>query len=141
LPDEAIDTFVHFAEKCTSPRTLTLLEHQHGVCSRVQPEATAFTMRSQPFDLVIVGIWDNPDDDERNIEWTRAFYAAMQPWSAGLVYVNSLSEDDSARVPEAYGRNYARLCEVKAKYDPENRFRRNHNIRPQTQVASGTTLG
>lgn len=141
LPDEAIDTFVDFAEKCTSPRTLALLEHQHGACTRVQPEATAFTMRSQPFDLVIVGIWDNPDDDERNIEWTRAFYAAMQPWSAGLVYVNSLSEDDSARVPEAYGRNYARLCEVKAKYDRENRFRRNHNIRPQTQVAIGTTLG
>ena len=53
----------------------------------------------------------------------------------GIVYVNSLSEDDSARVPEAYGPNYARLCEVKAKYDPENRFRRNHNIRPKARAA------
>jgi FAD/FMN-containing dehydrogenase len=141
LPDAAIDTFVEFAEKCTSPRTLALLEHQHGASSRVPPEATAFTMRSEPFDFVIVGMWDNPADDGKNIEWARSFYAAMQPWSAGLVYVNALSEDDSARVPEAYGRNYTRLCDVKTKYDPENRFRRNHNIRPQAQTATGTTLG
>ena len=53
----------------------------------------------------------------------------MQPWSAAQVYVNALADDDSGRV-EAYGGNYARLAEVKAKYDPGNRFRRNHNIRP-----------
>ena len=59
----------------------------------------------------------------------------MQSWSAGSVYVNALSDDDGSRVPEAYGRNYARLCEVKAKYDPGNRFRRNQNIRPMARAA------
>jgi FAD/FMN-containing dehydrogenase len=54
----------------------------------------------------------------------------MHPWSASLVYVNALGEDDAARVREAYGDNYARLAQVKTKYDPANRFRRNHNIAP-----------
>jgi FAD/FMN-containing dehydrogenase len=54
----------------------------------------------------------------------------MQPWSAGLVYVNALADDDGARVRDAYGDNYARLARVKARYDPANRFRRNHNIVP-----------
>jgi FAD/FMN-containing dehydrogenase len=54
----------------------------------------------------------------------------MQPWSAAAVYVNALGADDGGRVAEAYGGNYARLAEVKAKYDPANRFRRNQNIPP-----------
>jgi FAD/FMN-containing dehydrogenase len=42
-----------------------------------------------------------------------------------------LDQDDMARVPEAYGPNYARLRAVKTAYDPGNRFRRNQNIQPQ----------
>ena len=60
----------------------------------------------------------------------------MEPWSAGVVYVNALDQDDVARVPEAYGANYARLSTVKAIYDPENRFRRNNNIQPRPQSAT-----
>ena len=59
----------------------------------------------------------------------------MQPWSAGSVYVNSLDQDDAARVPEAYGPNYTRLCAIKATYDPDNRFRRNQNIQPRVADA------
>jgi FAD/FMN-containing dehydrogenase len=55
----------------------------------------------------------------------------MQPWSAGLVYVNALADDDGARVRQAFGDNYDRLAQVKAKYDPANRFRRNQNIAPR----------
>ena len=127
-PDEAIDTFVHFAQRCTSPRTFSLLEHAHGAVSRVPAEATAFAMRSEGFDLVLISLWTEAAEDARHIEWTRAFNTAMQPWAAGLVYVNGLDQDDSSRVSNAYGHNYARLREVKTTYDPENRFRRNHNI-------------
>lgn len=130
LPDDAIDTFVHFAERCTSPRSFLMIENTHGAAARVDPEATAFGVRSEPFNLVLMTLWEDAADDARHIEWTRSFYSAMQPWSSGAVYVNTLSEDDGARVTEAYGRNYARLCEVKARYDPANRFRRNQNIRP-----------
>lgn len=130
LPDDAIDTFLHFAASCTSPKTFMMIESAHGAVARVAPEATAFGARSEPFDLVLISLWNEAAEDTRHIEWTRNCYSAMQKWSAGSVYVNSLSEDDGDRVAEAYGRNSSRLGDVKTRYDPGNRFRRNHNIRP-----------
>jgi FAD/FMN-containing dehydrogenase len=130
LPAEAVDTFVRFAATCPSPRTLMMLEHGHGEAARVALDATAFPIRGHAFDFVVVSLWEEAADDARQVAWTRAFHEAMQPWSAALVYVNALSEDDALRVPEAYGDNFARLREVKAKYDPANRFRRNQNVPP-----------
>ena len=130
LPDDAIDTFVRYAETMTSPRSVAILEHAHGAVSRVPVDATAFPSRAAAFDLVLISIWPDAQEDQRHIDWTREFFAAMQPWSAGSVYVNSLDQDDADRVPEAYGANYARLAAIKAIYDPGNRFRRNNNIRP-----------
>ena len=137
LPDEAIDAFVGFAESRTSPRSIAVLEHSHGAMSRVPPDSTAFPARTAPFDLVLISLWANPEEDVRHIDWTRQFHSAMQPWSAGSVYVNSLDQDDAARVPEAYGANYTRLCAIKAAYDPDNRFRRNQNIQPQASHPRG----
>ena len=134
LPDTAIDTFIQFAESRTSPRTLAVLEHAHGAVTRVAPDGTAFPNRSDPFDLVLISLWDDPAEDARHIEWTRRFHSAMEPWSAGSAYVNGLDQDDTARIPEAYAQNYARLATLKAAYDPDNRFRRNQNIQPRTQA-------
>lgn len=136
LPDAAIETFVQFAESSTSPRSLAILEHAHGAVARVASDATAFPARSHPFDLVLISVWNNAVEDASHIDWTRKFYSAMQPWSAGTVYVNSLDQDDMERVPEAYAHNYARLSKIKATYDSTNRFRRNQNIRPQSQAAA-----
>jgi len=131
LPDDAIDTFVQCAAARTSHRTMVKLEHAHGAVARVAPGDTAFPARGYAFDLVVLGLWDDVKDDARNVTWTRDFYTAMRPWSASLAYVNALGEDDGARVREAYGDNYDRLVEVKTKYDPANRFRRNQNIAPR----------
>lgn len=130
LPDEAIDTFVQCAAAVASPRTIVKLEHAHGAVARVAPADTAFPARGHAFDLVVLSLWDDVKDDAPNVAWTRDFYRAMQPWSAALVYVNALADDDGARVRQAFGDNYDRLAEVKAKYDPVNRFRRNQNIAP-----------
>jgi FAD/FMN-containing dehydrogenase len=131
LPDDAIDSFVRYAETSTSPRSLAILENAHGAVSRVSADATAFPTRTAPFDLVLISLWTDPKEDQGHIDWTREFFAAMQSWSAGSVYVNALDQDDVARVPEAYGAHYARLSAIKANYDPENRFRRNNNIQPR----------
>jgi len=128
LPDEAIETFVECAATRTSSRTVVKLEHSHGAVTRVAPHETAFAARGHAFNLVVLSLWDEEKDDDRNVAWTREFDRAMRDWSAPLVYVNALAEDDGARVRQAYGDNYARLVEVKAKYDPANRFRRNQNI-------------
>ena len=135
LPDEAIDTFVHFLECCPSPRSITMLEHMHGAPTRVAPGDTAFHARKEGFDLVVLSLWGNPESDEVNSSWTREFYASMNPWSAGSVYGNALSDDDHMRFTEAYGSNYERLSNVKEKYDPANRFRHNTNVQPKGRVA------
>ncbi len=128
LPDEAIDTFVQCAAARTSPRTMVKLEHAHGAVTRVAPNETAFPARGHAFDLVVLSLWDDVKDDARNVAWTRNFDSAMHTWSSALVYVNALADDDGARVRQAFGDNYARLAEIKTKYDPANRFRRNQNI-------------
>ena len=135
LPDDAIDVFAEHAEQCPSPRTFAIIEHSHGAAARVAPRTTAFPVRQHQFDLVILSLWEDASVDVAQTTWTRAFYDAMKPWSAALVYVNALSEDDGGRVAEAYGENYRRLAEVKAKYDADNRFRRNQNIVPAPSIA------
>jgi FAD/FMN-containing dehydrogenase len=136
LPDAAIDVFIDFAEKCPSPRTFSLLEHSHGAAVRVPPSGTAFPTRREGLDLVLFSLWAEAEEDEANIAWTRGFYSAMRPWSAGSVYVNVLSEDDSGRVSEAFGENFAKLRDIKTKYDPQNLFRRNPNIPPRNSPAT-----
>jgi FAD/FMN-containing dehydrogenase len=137
LPDAAIETFVEFAKSRTSPHSLAVLEHSHGAPSRVPPNATAFPARTAPFDLVLISVWTDAEEDARHIQWTREFHSAMEHWSAGSVYVNGLDQDDAARVPEAYGPNYTRLCAIKAAFDPDNRFRRNQNIPPRILAPNG----
>jgi hypothetical protein len=130
LPDDAIDTYLQFVASCPSLRSFLMIENTHGVAARVPLDATACHMRTEPFNLVLMSLWQDPAEDDKQIAWTRNFYAAMQSWSAGSVYVNTLSEDDGDRVAEAYGPNFSRLLEVKRKHDPTNRFRHNQNIRP-----------
>jgi FAD/FMN-containing dehydrogenase len=74
--------------------------------------------------------WENAADDARCIAWAREFFQAAAPHAAGSVYINFLTEDESGRIAEAYGPNYAQLAQVKQKYDPQNLFRSNQNIRP-----------
>ncbi len=136
LSDEAIARFVEFANTATSPRSLVILEHAHGAVGRVPVSATAFPTRTAPYDFVIIGAWTDAAEDERHIDWTRRFFASMDPWAEGTAYVNALDQDDTARIAEAYGPNFDRLRAIKAKYDPGNRFRRNQNILPGNGTGS-----
>jgi hypothetical protein len=130
LTDEAIQTMMRFVEQMPSPATGVGLQHMHGVASRIDPSATAFAHRAAQFDFLILSQWPDPADTARNIEWTRAFFAAMRPHLENAVYVNNLGDEGDKRVRAAYGANYERLAAVKAKYDPTNVFRMNHNIPP-----------
>ena len=76
-------------------------------------------------------MWDDPADNEANIQWVKDYYAAIHPHSGGEGgYVNFMSEDDAHRSSANYGSNYERLAAVKATYDPDNVFHVNQNIRP-----------
>ena len=70
-------------------------------------------------------------DERAAIKWAREFFAATAPHATGGVYVNFMPEDETERVPGAYGSNYTRLAALKAKYDPDNLFRLNQNVQPK----------
>ena len=130
LTDEAIQTMMRFVENMPSPTTGVGLQHMHGVASRIHPSATAFAHRAAQYDFLILSQWPDPTDTAPNIEWTRAFFAAMQPHLDNAVYVNNLGDEGDNRVHAAFGANYERLAALKAKYDPTNIFRMNQNIQP-----------
>jgi len=78
------------------------------------------------------GRWTEAADDSRCMAWAREFFAAAAPHAAGSVYINFLTQDEGSRIREAYGGNYDRLVAVKQRYDPDNLFCFNHNIRPDS---------
>jgi FAD/FMN-containing dehydrogenase len=130
--DGAIDTTVSWTERRASERTLIVIRHTGGAISRVGAEETAFGDRSSEFMLSIDSTWDDPADDERNIAYTRDFWDDAHRFSQGKTYFNfpGLLEEGDAAVRTSYGANHERLARIKAKYDPENLFRLNQNIRP-----------
>jgi len=77
------------------------------------------------------GRWESASNDQKCIDWARGFFKDAAPFATGGVYVNFLTDDEKDRVAAAYGSNYNRLMEVKAKYDPNNLFCMNQNIRPK----------
>ncbi len=96
--------------------------------SRVAPSATAFAQRAEQYDFLITSQWPDPRDSAPNVQWTQAFFAAMQPHLESAAYVNNLGVEGQERVRAAYGDNYPRLAELKRTYDPSNVFRLNQNI-------------
>jgi FAD/FMN-containing dehydrogenase len=77
------------------------------------------------------GMWDSPDDDERVRRWARDLRADVRPWSTGSVYLNFIGDEGDDRIVEGVGQdNYRRLAAIKSRYDPDNVFHLNHNIKP-----------
>jgi FAD/FMN-containing dehydrogenase len=129
LPPEAIDVVLRAVSEAPSPYTGIGFQQMTGVASRVPPAATAFGHRAQQYDCLILSQWDSPADSDDNIAWTRAVFTALSPYLETGVYMNNLGRDEGQdRVRAAFGANYERLAEVKAKYDPTNFFRLNPNI-------------
>jgi FAD/FMN-containing dehydrogenase len=134
LSDGVIDVVARHAYRASSPRSYAAMFHMGGAVARAPRDATAYPGRDVAHNIIIDAAW-LPDQDDTvgtsETGWARAFLQALQPHRAG-VYVNFLdSDDDSSRVREAYGDDtYLRLAEIKAKYDPENVFHNNKNIKP-----------
>jgi len=130
LSDEAIKTILKAFEACPSPMSNIVIEHFHGVATRIPIESTACTLRTSGFNVVIASQWQNPADTERGITWARETFSALTPYLASTRYVNYLEEDAPNPAAVAYGPNLQRLRELKTKWDPTNFFRRNVNIQP-----------
>jgi hypothetical protein len=137
VTDGAIETLLRYLPQMPSPASGVGLQQLHGVASRVAPSATAFPHRAEQYDFLIGSQWSEAADSDRNVQWTRALFEAMQPHLEASVYMNNLGDEGPARVRAAYGENYSRLASVKRAYDPDNLFRGNQNIDPSPDTASG----
>jgi len=132
LSDEAIRTMIDCFAKCPTPMGQLLLENFHGAVTRVGVTDTAFPHRAPGNNLLVFSEWMDPKDNNACIAWARDSYTAMQPFMGSGRYVNYLGDDEPGDpVAAAYGPNHRRLQQVKAKYDPQNFFHMNQNIRPQ----------
>ena len=136
LTDEAIAVHMEYGPRVPAVNCAVHLYPIDGAVQDVPADATAFGHRDASFAPVIAGMWPDPADNERNIQWVRDYYAAIAPHSKAGGYINFASPDDQDKVADNYGANYRRLVEVKRRYDPDNLFHLNQNIRPQSGVPS-----
>jgi len=132
LKDEAIDVFVNHTQHLPGPLSIVGFEPFGGAINRVKTEDTAFSERDASYVLGIWSGWIDPNNDEKIINWSRELHQKMTPYSSGGVYSNYLDHDDANQINSSFGTNYKRLQEIKRKYDPNNFFRINHNIKPLT---------
>jgi len=132
IPDDLIEAAVSAFERVPSPLSALMFEQFGGAVQRVAADATAFDNRDAEFNLVIVSRWADPADAEKNVAWARATSEAARPFTNGRVYVNYIGAGEAPdRVRAAFSKEkFARLVDVKRKYDPKNVFRMNQNIPP-----------
>ncbi len=130
IPDEAVDIHVQYGEALPTWKSTMHLYPIDGVAGEVDKDATAWNYRDANWGMVMVGVSPDPADNERMIDWTRSYWSDLHPYSAGGAYVNMMMEEGEDRVRASYGDHYDRLARIKAKYDPDNLFRVNQNIKP-----------
>jgi FAD/FMN-containing dehydrogenase len=130
LSDGALDAIVEFAGKLPSQACEIFIGCIAGAASRVSPDATAYYHRDAKFVLNVHGRWEDAAQDEMGIAWAREFFLASAPYASAGAYVNFMTEEEGDRVAAAYGSNYERLVQIKKRYDPENIFHLNQNIKP-----------
>src|SRR5262249_16801884 len=117
--DEVADVFIEQGASAPSPLSVGIIEFYGGAINRVAAQDTAYPLRDVTYALNAISMWTDPAHDDANIQWARGTWQAMQQFSPGSVYVNFLGLDEGEdRVKAAYGLNYARLAQIKTKYDP-----------------------
>lgn len=133
LDDQAIEQIVIHARQQTSPYSTTDLWDIRGAVSRLDAESGAFFGRGAAFLLNPEANWIDAQTDDANIGWVRNFVNAMEPFSDGSRYLNfaGFQEEGDVMMRQSFGPQYERLLTLKQKYDPENLFRLNQNIKPK----------
>ncbi len=130
ITDEAIAVHERFGADLPTGHSTMHLYPVDGAAARVAEDATAFPYRSGGWAGVIVGVDPDPANAELITTWTKDYWSALHPSSAGGAYVNFMMEEGEDRIRASYRDNYARLARVKATYDPGNVFHINQNIKP-----------
>jgi hypothetical protein len=134
LGDETIDCFLDALASIPSSETQIELAYLGGAAGEVAAHETAFGGRSAPFITNLLANWPDPAGDAFHISWVRSLFDKLRPAMTPGVYVNFMSGDEQDRVSEAYQQRWDRMVATKTKYDPDNFFSLNQNVRPQKKV-------
>ncbi|MFZ0455607.1 MAG: FAD-binding oxidoreductase [Ignavibacteriaceae bacterium] len=136
LPDEAIEMHIKYARELPTLLSLMHMYPVNGAAARPGKKDTAWSYRDATWAVVICGVDPDPANKDLITKWTKDYYNAIHPYTAGGSYVNFLMHDEGLeRVKTTYRGNYDRLAKIKQKYDPENLFRVNQNIVSATKAA------
>jgi FAD/FMN-containing dehydrogenase len=132
LSDATLDAALAAMAAATSPFSLIQFRGLGGAMARVGTDATAFAHRDQPYFVAIIGLWlDAAEDAAVHTDWTLSLWETIRDEGSG-VYVNFLENEGAGRVRDAYPpATFARLAEIKRRYDPGNLFRFNQNVPPR----------
>lgn len=131
IDDGFIQVLIDAVGRLPTPECEIFIGHLGGAINRIPVDATAYPHRDVEFVMNLHTRWRDPAQDQACIAWTRQIFDAAAPFATGGVYVNFMPADEAQRVRKgAYGPNYPRLAQLKAKYDPTNLFRMNQNIEP-----------
>ena len=130
MNDAAIASHIKFAGKLPTMQSSMHLYPINGAASRVKKTDTTWNYRDTLFSMVIIGVDPDPVNKDKISSWTKEYWEALHPFSAGGAYLNFIGDEGSDRVKASYGGNYERLVSLKKKYDPDNLFRVNQNIKP-----------
>jgi hypothetical protein len=130
LSDEAIALHAKHGGAVPNFQSTTHIYPVDGAAGRIGKNDTAWSYRDAKFSQVILAADADPANNDSNIAWVRDYWDAVHPFSAGGGYLNMMMDEGNDRVMASYRDNYARLVQVKNRYDPENLFRVNQNIRP-----------
>ncbi|PKV97746.1 FAD/FMN-containing dehydrogenase [Amycolatopsis echigonensis] len=114
---EAVSALLAQMEAMASPLSGLSIHHFHGSAARVPVADTAFPLREDHLMVEVLGMGEGADDRG----WADAVSEALAPFALPEAYANLLGPD----VPSAnvFGRNSARLRDVKHRYDPDGVFR------------------
>ena len=130
ITDEAISEHVRFGEVPTTLSTMHLYPVD-GAAHDIKTDESAWFHRDANWSMVIGGIDPDPANNEKITQWAKDYWEALHPYSTGGAYVNFMMEEGQDRIKATYGDNYERLSKIKAKYDPDNFFHVNQNIKPK----------
>ena len=130
LSDEAIALNVKYGSQIPTEKSAMHLYPINGQASHVGKKDTPWAYRDATWAQVIVGVDPDPANNDRIISWAKECWEALHPHSAGGAYVNFMMDEGEDRVRATYRENYDRLAAIKDKYDPNNLFRVNQNIKP-----------
>jgi hypothetical protein len=130
LDDGLLDTLLGAVKTLPGPECEIFIAHVGGAMARVPTDATAYPQRKAHYIMNVHTRWREAAEDPAFIGWARKLFQATAPLALGSAYVNFMPDDESDRIEKVYGPNFKKLAAIKRKYDPDNLFRSNQNIKP-----------